>query len=63
MPNQLYVFETILPNGIRVSGSAGLPYDDMNNLKTYYDSAVTRIIPMNEKSDRLKIVTPLSPKS
>ena len=62
MAAQLYVFETTLPNGTCVLGSAGLPYRDMVNLETFYTDSVTCIVPATVRVARLKIVTPLSKK-
>ena len=63
MSSPLYVFETILPSGYRVVGSAGLPKSDMANLMTFYNNKVTRIIPMVNGTSRLKIVEPVRIKS
>ena len=63
MSSPLYVFETILPSGYRVVGSAGLPKSDMANLMTFYNNKVTRIVPMVNGTSRLKILTPISEKS
>ncbi len=63
MSSQLYVFETVLPSGYRVVGSAGLPKSDMVNLMTFYNDKVTRIIPMVNGTSRLKIVEPVRIKS
>ena len=63
MSSQLYVFETILPSGYRVVGSAGLSKTDMMNLMTFYNNKVTRIVPMVNGTSRLKIVEPVRIKS
>lgn len=58
-PQLYYVFETILPNGYRVVGTAGLPKSDMENLMTFYNGTVTRIVQMVSGTSRLNIVVPV----
>lgn len=62
MSEPLYVFETVLSNGTCVVGGAGLPHDDMANLKTFYATKVTRIVPAPDNTPRLDVMTPVSPK-
>ena len=59
---KLYVFETINANGTRVVGRAGLPHADMVALKTFYHQLVTRIVPSDVGTSRLKIKTPMTHK-
>ena len=59
---KLYAFETITVNGTRVVGSAGLPYADMETLMTFYHHSVTRIVPIDAGTSRLKIKTPMDHK-
>ena len=58
MSSQLFVFETVLGDGTRDRGTAGLPYYDMLRLMTHYD--VTRIVEAPPGTSRLNIVLPVS---
>ena len=57
MSPPLYVFETVLPDGSRTRGTAGLPYNDMVRLKSYYDGVV--IVKAPAGTPRLQIVSPV----
>ena len=59
MSSQLYVFETISPTGQRITGSAGLPKEDMMILMLYFKGRVTRMVPAKDDCSRIKVVTPL----
>ena len=57
MSPPLFIFETVLPNGNRTRGTAGLPYNDMDRLKPYYDGVV--IVKAPAGTSRLNIVLPV----
>lgn len=61
--SQLYVFETTMPNGFIVRGSAGLSLQDMESLKTFYSDTVSGIVLATNNTPQLKIHTPVVPKS
>ena len=58
MSPPLYVFETVLSDGSRTQGTAGLPYNDMVRLQSYYVGVV--IVNAPAGTPRLQIVSPVS---
>ena len=58
MSPPLYIFETDLPGGGRTRGTAGLPYDDMLRIMSFYN--VSRMVLAPPGTSRLNIVLPVT---